>query len=87
MFGFPSSVAGSAGGVGLSPTSSQWAFSGAMAGVPSTALLAGQAASFHAPGAKNEIKLFVGGLQFQTQGKVILFSNYNLENDLYTYFS
>lgn len=27
------------------------------------------ASSFHAPGAKNEIKLFVGGLQFQTQGK------------------
>ncbi len=26
------------------------------------------ASSFHAPGAKNEIKLFVGGLQFQTQG-------------------
>ena len=24
------------------------------------------ASSFHAPGAKNEIKLFVGGLQFQT---------------------
>ena len=28
----------------------------------------GSAAAFHAPGAKNEIKLFVGGLQFQTQG-------------------
>jgi hypothetical protein len=26
----------------------------------------GQAASFHVPGPKNEIKLFVGGLQFQT---------------------
>lgn len=31
------------------------------------------ASSFHAPGAKNEIKLFVGGLQFQTQGMYLLF--------------
>lgn len=31
------------------------------------------AAGFHAPGAKNEIKLFVGGLQFQTQGMYLLF--------------
>jgi hypothetical protein len=29
--------------------------------------------NFHAPGAKNEIKLFVGGLQFQTQGMYLLF--------------
>ena len=28
-------------------------------------LTAGSASSFHAPGAKNEIKLFVGGLPFQ----------------------
>jgi|LauGreDrversion4_2_1035121.scaffolds.fasta_scaffold130734_3 hypothetical protein len=32
---------------------------GAMGGMP-----AGSASSFHAPGAKNEIKLFVGGLPF-----------------------
>jgi hypothetical protein len=33
---------------------------GSMGGLPS-----GNVSSFHAPGAKNEIKLFVGGLPFQ----------------------
>ena len=32
------------------------------------------AAAFHMPGPKNEIKLFVGGLQFQTMGINIWFS-------------
>lgn len=58
MFGFPG--AGAAGG-GLSPTSQQWAFSSSLAGMPAS-MLGASAASFHAPGAKNEIKLFVGGL-------------------------
>lgn len=39
-------------------------------------MFSGSAASFHLPGPKNEMKLFVGGLQFQTT-----------ENDLFTYFS
>lgn len=53
MFGFPG-----VGGAGLSPTSQQWA---SLAGMPAS-MLGASAASFHAPGAKNEIKLFVGGL-------------------------
>jgi len=56
MFGFPG--VGGVGGAGLSPTSQQWA---SLASMPAS-MLGASAASFHAPGAKNEIKLFVGGL-------------------------
>ena len=43
---------------------------GAVGGLGGMAGIAGgSASSFHAPGAKNEIKLFVGGLPFQAQGK------------------
>jgi len=33
-------------------------------------MFSGSAASFHLPGPKNEMKLFVGGLQFQTTGMI-----------------
>lgn len=49
FFGFP-------GAAGATPMMAGSWFPGSMA--------PGNAASFHAPGAKNEIKLFVGGLQF-----------------------
>ena len=39
---------------------------GMQAAMPSWFPMSGSAASFHLPGPKNEIKLFVGGLQFQT---------------------
>ena len=41
---------------------------GSVPGLPMSGVAAGSASSFHAPGAKNEIKLFVGGLPFQAQG-------------------
>ena len=43
---------------------------GTVPGLPMAGVGAGSASSFHAPGAKNEIKLFVGGLPFQAQGKL-----------------
>ena len=53
-----------------------WMAPGMPASVGSMGGLAtGSASSFHAPGAKNEIKLFVGGLPFQAQGNDIFFIN------------
>jgi hypothetical protein len=55
LFPFPPA----AGGMGNLMAPGMTGAFGAMAGMP-----AGSASSFHAPGAKNEIKLFVGGLPF-----------------------
>jgi hypothetical protein len=55
-------------GAGGAPGMPNWMMSGMAGGVPGMGAMAGigagSASSFHAPGLKNEIKLFVGGLPF-----------------------
>lgn len=63
MFGFAGQP-GAAAGAGMLPQA--WFPGVGMGGG------GGGVSSFHAPGEKNEIKLFVGGLQFSTQGKKLL---------------